>query len=155
MARHTIGGPAVADRNVISGNGAGIGLIIGGPNNPSALIQNNYIGVNAAGTAAIGNDGNGINLSYGSMTALGNVISGNGGYGIYGTNTTNTIQGNVIGLSATGTARVGNASGGIFIGASLANTIGGNAEGSRNVISGNGGAGIVWAGPWQQQCSCG
>jgi len=50
-AGNTIGGTAAADRNVISGN-TNDGINIGGTSNGN-LIQGNYIGTNAAGTAAV------------------------------------------------------------------------------------------------------
>jgi CSLREA domain-containing protein len=54
----------------------------------------------------------------------------------------NRLEGNYIGTDATGTADLGNGSDGVRITGSHSNTVGGTAEGSRNVISGNGGVGI-------------
>src|SRR5437870_3224592 len=60
----TIGGTSAAARNVISGNsGNGIDIVSGG-----ATVQGNFIGINAAGTAAIPNTGDGIAISGGSGT---------------------------------------------------------------------------------------
>lgn len=67
----TIGGTTSAHRNIVSGNNvAGIRVSDGGTN---VLIQGNWVGLNAAGTAAIGNAVFGINLQNGST---GNMIGG-------------------------------------------------------------------------------
>src|SRR5262249_37692814 len=72
-------------RNVISGNnGNGIDVVLGG--NP--VIQNNFIGTNASGTAALPNSGSGIKVTAGvpliggGTVASRNVISGNAAEGI-------------------------------------------------------------------------
>ena len=147
-----IGGTTPADRNVISGNRAGIEL----SDAPSNKIQGNYIGLNANGTAAVGNAGDGVtlgsafggtngNLIGGMEAAARNVISGNGGTGVqlYG-DSNNSIQGNYIGTNAAGMAAVPNA---IGIGAGgnpgVYNAlVGGPGAGAGNVISGNTGRGI-------------
>jgi hypothetical protein len=144
-----IGGATPAARNVISGNvGFGIYFRLASGN----TVQGNYIGTDATGNAALGNDfgialvGGSDNLIGGTAPGTGNVISGNGREGIYldnfgGTDPTTTrnnrIQGNLIGLNAAGTSAVGNVGGGIYVGVVSANTIGGTAPGAANVISGN------------------
>jgi hypothetical protein len=62
--------------------------------------------------------------------------------------TGNCVQGNFIGTNATGTAALGNGAGGVLIieGASN-NIIGGSNSVARNIISGNGGAGVTIKGP--------
>src|SRR5262249_13748339 len=57
-AGNTIGGTAAGARNVISGNGW-INLQIDGAGTASNVVLGNYVGLNAAGTAAVpnGNDG--------------------------------------------------------------------------------------------------
>lgn len=105
-AGNMIGGPDLADRNVISGNaGRGIGFFWDTANN---VVENNVIGLSPSG-APLGNLGHGIDLNYrahdnaiGSDTpGLGNVVSANGGEGIevsHGAETAfNLIAGNVIG----------------------------------------------------------
>ena len=153
----TVGGTAPAARNLISANAiAGIGF-----GNDSAaggsghLIQGNFIGTNAAGTASLGGGQTGVSMAYGvSNTTVGgttaaarNVISGNGSRGIILSNsvdnaavTNNTIEGNYIGTDLTGMAAVGNQQGiGLY---GVGNTIGGAGAGEGNVISANGGIGI-------------
>jgi hypothetical protein len=81
-----IGNGTAAGRNVISGNDS-IGIYIRYSGEDS--IFGNYIGLNAAGTTAIPNDGGIlIESSYqcavgGSLPGQGNVVSGNLEYGIY------------------------------------------------------------------------
>ena len=147
---NTIGGTTASARNVISGNtGNGISVTSSSSNE---LIEGNYIGLNAAGTAAIANLASGIsvdstsnNLTIGGTVAgAGNVISGNSSVGIWLNSTSGTlVQGNYIGLNAAGTAAVGNGQQGITLnaGATLV-TIGGTTSAARNVISGNSGNGI-------------
>ena len=107
--RTIVGGPGLA-RNVISGNTTGIQI----RNSASGTkVQNNYIGLNAAGSSPIFN-GTGISINNnagvstigGTGPGDGNVISGNNGNGINiqtGSNGT-IIQGNLIGLDAGGSA---------------------------------------------------
>jgi CSLREA domain-containing protein len=144
---NTIGGPAPAARNLMVGdfnNGVlGIYLNAGDAN----LVQGNYIGTNAAGTAKLGtylSDGILVrtkNNQIGGVGAAGNVIAVNDGRGIFliGGATGNTIQGNLIGTNATGTAGLstGNSFGITGLNIAGANTIGGTAAGQGNVISGN------------------
>jgi hypothetical protein len=109
------------------------------------VIQGNYIGTNAAGTAAVANQYGLVIYSSGNVvggltTGARNVISGNTTAGIYvniydgGSDT--QVQGNYIGTDATGTVALGNPSG-IYIYGGRA-VIGGTAAGAGNVISGNG-----------------
>lgn len=156
----TIGGSAVADRNVISGNSffqLFVGEFNGTANN--VVVQNNYVGTNAAGTAGLGG-GNGLQLDTvnsitvgGASNSLGgscsgtcNLLAGNGG-GDLSTSTggvpppqTYTIQGNFIGTDVTGTAALSNGSQpGVTIGGGNNSvTIGGTAPGVGNLISGHG-----------------
>ena len=97
-----IGGPDVADRNVITGNAfAGI-YATGGA---GLVIQNNYIGVGATGLAADGNSTGGITLETVSNATIGgplpNVIAANGNHGIsvYGSNAV-SFDGNLVGVFA-------------------------------------------------------
>ncbi|MGH2955620.1 MAG: hypothetical protein ACRDL6_01305 [Solirubrobacterales bacterium] len=142
--------------NVISGNGAvvtGHGVDFAGTNIDASVIKGNRIGTNPAGTLALPNDGDGIQLSSpgdmhvigGSGPGEGNVISGNTGYGIRlqgSTNdpfetTDNTISGNLIGTDAAGTTAIPNSIAGLIIFNDVrASTI------EENVISGNADQGV-------------
>ncbi|MBV9867192.1 MAG: right-handed parallel beta-helix repeat-containing protein [Abitibacteriaceae bacterium] len=145
---NTIGGPGAA-RNIISGNTSnGIFLLNDGsvPNSTSAsnTITNNYVGVNAAGTAALANGANGIQLQSASSNTISQcVISGNTGDGIIllsGSNST-TINNNTIGLDASGANALGNGQNGVEISGSSQTLVGG-ATAARNIISANGNNGI-------------
>ena len=155
---NAIGGTTAGARNVISGNTfQGVSVLEAGTN--GNLIQGNYIGLNAAGTAALPNNAAGVtivggaqNNTIGSGTSAGgrNVISGNINQGIVmtdsGTNS-NKVQGNIIGLNAAGTAAIPNQFEGIAIfGTASSNTIGGTTAASPNIISGNVGSGISISG---------
>jgi SdrD B-like domain/Right handed beta helix region len=83
-----IGGTTPAARNVISGNtSTGIALFWGRGN----LVQGNFIGLNAKGSAPLGNGQGGLylagpaqdNLIGGTVNGAGNVIAYNGGPGVF------------------------------------------------------------------------
>lgn len=139
-----IGGANKAtDANVISGNGFH-GVVVYG-DDLDVVVQNNWIGTNPAGTAAVQNTVSGVHLEQTQGNrVVGNVISGNAwGLEMYGPATSNnTVLGNRIGTNAAGTAAIPNGIGGVFlIGSGVHdNTIGGT---SPNVISGNQQHGIV------------
>jgi VCBS repeat-containing protein len=166
-ANNTIGGTSAGARNVISGNGQ-VGLRFSGSATTGNIVQGNYIGLNAAGSAAIANGwrnqsglmegiqitGSANGQTIGGTTAgAGNVISGNTNLGIdiNGSNN-NQVQGNIIGLGANGSTAIGNGAEGVGLqNGSTGNTIGGTTAAARNVISANGtlygDAGIsVWNG---------
>ncbi len=77
----------------------------------------------------------------------GNVISGNANSGVYVDASNTTVKGNLIGTNAAGTGAIangslGSATGGVFIASGTGSVIGGTTAAERNVLSGNGGAGI-------------
>ncbi|HBB95280.1 MAG TPA: hypothetical protein DC054_07795 [Blastocatellia bacterium] len=145
---NAIGGSAPADRNVISGNHApGIFIIDGnfGDVLSNNKIQGNYIGTNAAGTAALTNITAGINIAGtdsnlvgGSNPGEGNLISGNSGEdGIrIGNSSTNTkVMGNLIGTKADGISPLGNGRGITLANTASSTIIGGTVAGSANIIA--------------------
>jgi hypothetical protein len=141
-----IGGTAAGAGNLISGGADGILLSVGGPlMTTGTLVQGNYIGTNAAGTAALGNfDGIGINAGATATTIGGtvpgarNVISGNTRQGIDINGNGNVVEGNYIGTDPSGTVAVANGGDGIrFASGAANNTVGGTAAGAGNLISGN------------------
>jgi len=148
-ASATIGGTSSAARNLISGNIAGGIVQLSG--STSAVIQGNWIGTNAAGTAAISNPAGGLILQGtggtigGVVAGAGNVISGNQNTGVLilgPAGNDNDLQGNLIGTSASGAAALGNSQEGISLLNSANNLIGGDTAGAGNVISANGGRGV-------------
>jgi parallel beta-helix repeat protein len=138
---NTVGGTTPAERNVISGNTES-GIILGDSQN---TVIGNYIGINAAGTAALPNKF-GVNIFDttfsrvgGTQPGEGNLISGNGGgVTINGLGRTDAIViGNRIGLDSSGKPALGNDSGVAFPGG-IHSFIGGLGSAEANVISGNG-----------------
>ncbi len=119
----TVGGPAPADANVLTGtNLDGHGVSADG----DALIQGNRIGTDVTGTKALGN-GSGVVVGPNSQV-LDNLISGGSGTGIDLAADGILVQGNLIGTDVTGTKALGNGSSGIYSSAGR-NTIGGAAPG--------------------------
>jgi hypothetical protein len=151
-----VGGTLSPARNVISGNTfQGIGIF----GADSSVVQGNFIGLNAAGTAAVSNMAAGIEIDGGAQSNLvggvtpgaGNVLSGNftQGIGIFGSNTAaNVVQGNFIGTDPGGTNKIGNRYAGIEINdGAYSNVIGGTTAAARNLISGNISQGIYMDDP--------
>ena len=169
-ANNLIGGTVPAARNILSGNNFQEGNVIieprfgsTAPTPSGTLIRGNYIGTNAAGTAAVHPQAfarAGVVVIVGAGTVIGgtdvgarNVISGNSD-GIQTTETSLTlpveltVQGNFIGVDVTGLTALPNAGYGIFFtpprdrsDSSL--TVGGTAAGAGNVISGNTANGLL------------
>ena len=149
-----VGGLAVADRNVISGNGSQ-GVQLDGVGTSTNTVQGNYIGTNATATLPLGNTIGGVRISGGatantiggSTPTARNVISGNpdGGIELRTGVSGNIIQGNFIGTDVTGAAPLANTTGIEIRVAASSNIIGGPAVSARNVIAFNSGDGISFA----------
>lgn len=145
---NSVGGVAPVSRNVISGNNHQ-GVSISGAGTMGNVVAGNFIGVNAAGTAAVPNTWAGVemfggarsNFVGGATAASANLISGNSGQGVAmdGTGTMNNfVTGNLIGVNLAGTAALPNGGAGAEIfGGAQNNFIGGSTSGAGNVISGN------------------
>ncbi len=137
---NTVGGPTPADGNVIAGNPSN-GVAIQNAGADANVVQNNFIGTNAAGTVAFGNGNNGVTIETANNQVLDNVISGStfNGIQLLGVAANNNvILRNRIGTNAAGTAELPNQTNGINVNDAPDNTIG--SPGNGNVISGNGGA---------------
>lgn len=144
---NTIGGDEPAERNVLSGN-EWSGVEIHGNDTANNIISGNYIGTQASGTIALGNTLYGVRLYGGAYSntiggnAFGerNIISANGNHGVIitGQSRENLVVGNYIGSDVTGANDLGNTYNGVFIaGMATGNTVGGESESARNIISGN------------------
>jgi hypothetical protein len=151
---NTIGGAVAGSANVISANGF-VGVLLGGVGTTRNVVLGNLIGTDETGTVGLGNLYAGVliqgatgNTIGGKAAGAANVISanlsnhfGSGGYGVQisavGTSG-NLVLGNLIGTDKAGQPVLGNAVTGVVIsnGAS-ANTVGGQAAGAANLISGN------------------
>ena len=147
MSPVMIGGTALGARNVISGN-AGVGILTAAD---GVTIQNNFIGTDITGNAAVPNGG-GIRATGGAVFAgtstiggvsAGNVISGNSGLdAVVVTTTTAVIKGNLIGTRVDGVTPLPNVgSFGILINSGVG-IIGGSAAGEGNTITGSYSEGI-------------
>jgi titin len=136
-----------AQGNVISGN-AWDAVQILGSGTTGNLVEYDFIGTNAAGTAALPNAASAVALAQGasSNTVAYNVLSGNLGDGVYMSDpytNSNLILGNLIGVDKTGKVALGNALSGVFIiNGPSNNVIGGTTSTARNVISNNGQDGV-------------
>ena len=168
---NSIGGTIPQSRNVIAG-GSSTGndgeILVGDLGTPDGtVIQGNYLGLNAAGTAILNtqqfSNPPGILLFRASNTLIGgddaaddvvdgkigarNVISGNDAGILLNTVNNVRVRGNFIGTDATGTVALGNFSDGIFGGGGGGISdnvfIGGSTAGAGNVISGNAGDGCA------------
>jgi hypothetical protein len=101
--------------------GSGIGLGKGGP----FTVENNFIGTNLAGTAALPNGSDGIDVGGGGSGVLvggttataRNVISGNGRFGVelQMSSSGNTVRGDFIGTDRTGSKPLGNGLDGVAV----------------------------------------
>ena len=142
-ANNRIGGLTPAARNVISGN-IGTGILVLNSTATGNVVQGNYIGVNAAGTAALPNtnlvggiqvtNGASGNTIGGAVAGAGNVVSGNTQHAITvgaGTANDNVIQGNFIGTDPTGVIRIANGGIGVDI-----------VSGQRTIVGGPGRRGM-------------
>ncbi len=147
---NVVGGSDFANRNVISGHPSAGVLVSGGDGN---AIRGNFIGTNPAGEAALGNT-YGVYLTASNNDVVGgtapserNVISGNTQSGITVVNTRDSeIYGNYVGTDAGGAGELANSGDGIYVRSGTTGcAIGGNGYGQRNVISGNGACGVLFA----------
>lgn len=141
----TIGGTGAGEGNVISGNFSDGVRILGATSN--VTVQGNFIGTNAAGTAALGNgladmpqccasglqvdDGTGIVIG-GAAVGAGNLISGNATGLWIGSAPSVQIQGNQVGTNLSGLGLIPN---GGDAGVALYGTMGGQVV--DNTISGS------------------
>jgi CSLREA domain-containing protein/uncharacterized repeat protein (TIGR01451 family) len=161
---NVIGGTTAADRNVVSGSSSGIRIgrsFAGAPEPHDNVVQGNWIGLNAAGTAIVwittgitfGGDNNVIggpdpgegNVVVGSVQD-GILVSGDASLGHISTG--NVIQGNVVGLDPSGTVAMPNGFGIRVHLASNGTLVGGAGPGAGNTVAGNQFDGInVFNGP--------
>jgi CSLREA domain-containing protein len=150
-----IGGLHAADRNVMSGNGTAVQINSGTGN----LVQNNFIGTNAAGNAALPNNpacdcgavrvlGTSDNTTIGGLGEARNLISGNSKHGVeigvsgfVNVPTRTKIQHNTIGTGILGNP-LGNGGSGVLINGTRDTIIGGAGD-TGNRIAFNGANGVT------------
>ncbi len=159
-SNNLIGGTTAAVRNIISGNtnigielaGGDVSTGVTGSNN---IVQGNYIGTNATGTAGIGNGAYGVssfisgaggtnNQIGGTSAGARNLVSGNQLAGVRLNGDAHTVQGNLIGTDITGAQAIPNGTG--IIANATNSQIGGLTPAARNIVSGNNGDGVTMRG---------
>ena len=150
VPNNVVGGGSVSTRNVISGNtGEGV-TVFNTSTTGGCIVEGNYIGLNAAGTAAIGNGVDGVSwdavnsgLIGGQTVETRNVISGNGDNGIDLFNLSGvTVEGNFVGTDVTGLLAIPNTHPGVQLFDVTNCTVGGGIPVDKNIISANGVAGV-------------
>ncbi len=164
-----IGAPTRTERNVISGC-AHRGVVIANSGTRYNKVQNNVVGLNPSGSAALPNRSHGLDVNFsaqdnvfgGAGAMEGNVVSGNGQSGIevsHGSfNRRNHVIGNFVGTDLTGTqllAYTGNHDQGIRLeGEKRCEPCSPNAGFSKvynNIVVGNGGGLLIDKGQQRNQ----
>lgn len=141
----TVGGDAAGERNLISSNfGPAIELsqVEDDESTEDVSILGNYLGVTAAGDAALGNDwGVLMDGAHDNTVGPNNLISGNEiGLEFRGGARDNVVFGNLIGTAANGVDDIGNDEEGVLITDNARDiTIGGTGPGDGNTIAYSGG----------------
>jgi hypothetical protein len=141
-SNNLIGGATGAFRNIISGNTQN-GIYVLNAVSTGNTIENNRIGTNASGGAALAN-GNGINVDLGASTNTisSNLIAGNT-TGIRLNGSSNTVIRNFLGVSSNGVDPIPNTTNILIAGSN--NAIGTSAI-DKNTIVFSGGAGVAVTG---------
>jgi hypothetical protein len=141
-SNNQIGLSGAGQGNQISGNSR-FGVYMtsnGGATVTGNILQNNLIGTNAAGAAALGNVFDGVFLGGGAnnnVVGQGNVISGNQRIGVLITAAANgnSVTGCKIGVGVDGTTALGNVYDGVQLNSGAKNnTIGGTSANASNII---------------------
>jgi hypothetical protein len=154
-ANNQVGGPSPGEGNLISGNGyEGIGIDY--EESTGNIIAGNQVGTDQTGTASIPNSygvfiggGASDNTIGGTTAGARNLISGNklAAVSISGEGTSdNVVIGNYLGTDSTGFYALKNREGVYINTGAQNNTIGGESDAERNVISGNRESGLTISG---------
>jgi hypothetical protein len=157
-SNNTVSGDDLS-HSVISGNG-GYGVLVSDSGTNGNKILGAYIGVADDGATALPNALGGVHIRNDAASTVvgeankGNVISGNSGYAVtlggpgnFPQTASTTIAANSIGVSFDGVQAVPNNAGGVLIDrGARSSTVGGSSVTLQNIISGNGGPGVVVTG---------
>ena len=135
-----VGGPAVFDRNVLSGNVFGGVRVSSGTGN---LIEGNYAGTDETGTVGLGR---GTITVESNLNTVRDNVSAASFAGILVMGDENTVQGNTTGTDVAGVASLPNSTG-ISVSGGDRNQIGGPGVGQGNLTSGNTFSGISLTAP--------
>jgi parallel beta-helix repeat protein len=137
--KNTIGGTTAGARNVISGN-LQDGVVVNNPSNDN-IITGNYVGLNAAGSSAVGNGWYGIETSSARTLIDRNIVSGNKYSGVVlwlASSNASKVTNNFIGTDKDGKYAVANQWNGVDISSGSSNNLVQN-----NLISGNWRSGVL------------
>jgi hypothetical protein len=142
-----IGDGTEGGRNIISGN-LNAGILMTDVGTSGSSVEGNYIGTSSNGLTALPNATSGIQIASSASSntiSTGNVISGHTLFGIdlQSDSSNNLVIGNTIGLDATQSATLPNATGIAIRTGSNGNIIGDTEAGGANTISGNTGPGVA------------
>jgi hypothetical protein len=149
---NVIGGPAAADRNLLSGDQGEISIEGG----DGTLIQGNYIGTDITGTTSLNGTGFRVGVvilgpvffTTSNTVISGNLISGNSAGGLTLSSAGGLLlQGNLIGTQRDGVGALGNGQHGVSIPSGSGNVVGGTNPGQGNIIQFNQAAGVSVQGP--------
>ena len=149
---NVVGGTNTLHRNVTAGNGQD-GVQIADEASDGNTVRGNWIGINAAGTATLGNGGDGIFVSGGADNTViggtgandGNWVAGNAivGVEVDGASTGTVIQGNRIGTNLDGSANWGHGQNGVLMENGASGTlVGGTSASAANIIAFSGQGGV-------------
>lgn len=147
-ANNTVGGTDPTAGNLLSGNRQQ-GVYVAGSAATGNQVLGNYVGTNVTGLSTLGNDGQGVFISYapgntvgGTAVGAANLLSGNQGGAVWIEGASGTqVLGNLMGTDITGGGALANGRGVSLVNADH-NTIGGVDPAARNVISGNASDGV-------------
>ncbi len=145
-ADNTIGGSVTGSGNVLSGNLTN-GVEISGAGTMSNRVEDNDIGTDKTAYYPLGNGNDDVVIDNGASSDVvgpGNVLCANTWNGVSLNDVSNcVVEGNDIGTNAASKPALGNGSDGVIVhNGATANTIGGTATGSGNVIVANGFNGV-------------
>lgn len=142
-----VGGDAEAGEGNVVANNKGDGILITTVDDGAVVDSEVAFGNLVYGNMLSGNSGNGITLRAATGNAVGsstpgegNEIIANRGHGValLAGADGNSVSGNLVGTNAAESTTVGNSGSGVYVNASVGNTIGGSEDGAGNLIAFNG-----------------
>lgn len=141
-----VGGDSEAGEGNVIANNRGDGILVTTVDD-GAVVDSEAAFANVVyGNVISGNAGNGVTVQAATGNAIGRNVPGEGneiianrghGVAIVSGADGNVVSANLIGTNAAGSTTVGNAGSGVYVSASVGNTIGGAASGAGNTIARN------------------
>ncbi|HMC69127.1 MAG TPA: CSLREA domain-containing protein, partial [Mycobacteriales bacterium] len=124
-------------------------VTINGYSQTGASVNTSAAGDNAVLRVEISGAGVGVNgptVGGGGSTLMGLIVNRFDGHGVNLASGNNTLAGNFIGTDASGTLALANGGSGVFSSSEFSNLFGGATSDARNLLSGNMGDGVSFAG---------